>query len=134
MRIAIRALIITSVLLPIPAMGLDLYVATNGNDSWNGRQAEPGADKAGPFATLERARDEFRKLRGTAGLPGGPATVHVRGGIHSLSSRSSPTWRTRTRNLASSADARSRTSNPSPTRRFSIDWSLPRGPTSGRLT
>jgi hypothetical protein len=84
MRIAIRALIITSVVLPIPAMGLDLYVATNGNDSWNGRQAEPGADKAGPFATLERARDEVRKLRGTAGLPGGPATVHVRGGIHSL--------------------------------------------------
>jgi hypothetical protein len=32
------------------------YVATNGNDAWSGRLAEPNAGKTdGPFATLERA-------------------------------------------------------------------------------
>jgi len=31
------------------------YVATNGNDAWSGRLAEPNADKTvGPFATAER--------------------------------------------------------------------------------
>ena len=56
-----------------------LYVATNGNDAWSGKLAEPNTEKTdGPFATLERARDEIRKQR-----PKG-ATVFVRGGVHEL--------------------------------------------------
>ncbi|MEN6547904.1 MAG: right-handed parallel beta-helix repeat-containing protein [Armatimonadia bacterium] len=53
-----------------------LYVAHNGND------AAAGTLQA-PFATLERARDEVRKLK--AAGPTGPVTVWVGGGIYELS-------------------------------------------------
>ena len=80
--------------------GLILYVATNGNDAWSGRLAEPNAGKSdGPFATMGRARDEIRKIRmsGTppetrnqvsdrnlvsSALPVGGVTVSVRGGVY----------------------------------------------------
>jgi hypothetical protein len=48
-----------------------LYVATNGND------ANPGTE-ARPFASLERARDEARKIKGEG------VTVWVRGGTYVL--------------------------------------------------
>jgi len=58
-----------------------LYVATDGSDAWSGRLPEPG-DGDGPFATLQRARDEIRKLKATFGLPKGGITVEVRGGLY----------------------------------------------------
>jgi len=61
--------------------GATLYVATNGNDTWSGKLAEPNADKTdGPFATLERARDEIRKIKKAGGLPKGAILVEIRGG------------------------------------------------------
>jgi hypothetical protein len=40
-----------------------LYVDVRGNDSWSGRVARPNPEKTdGPFATLQRARDEIRRL------------------------------------------------------------------------
>ena len=40
---------------------LVLYVSPSGNDSWSGRLSAPNSRKTdGPFATLERARDEIR--------------------------------------------------------------------------
>jgi len=40
------------------------FVATNGNDRWSGRFAQPTTDGSdGPFATLERARDSLRESR-----------------------------------------------------------------------
>ena len=40
------------------------YVAPNGNDQWSGMLRQPTfTRKDGPFATLQRARDEIRKLR-----------------------------------------------------------------------
>lgn len=64
-----------------PSAARDLYVAANGRDAWSGRFAEPRADGTdGPFATLERARDELRKRKAAGGAPMGPVTVHVRGG------------------------------------------------------
>lgn len=61
-----------------------LYVATNGNDAWSGRLPEPTADGTdGPFAVLERARDEIR-LVNKENLPTGGVTVFVRGGMYSL--------------------------------------------------
>ncbi len=54
----------------------NLYVAVNGND------AAPGTLEA-PFATLEKARDELRRLR-AAGAVKGAATVWVRGGLYAL--------------------------------------------------
>ena len=58
-----------------------LYVATDGNDAWSGTLPEPNGQKTdGPFATLERARDEIRKLKKQGRLPLGGAVVEIRGG------------------------------------------------------
>ena len=62
----------------------DFYVATTGNDHWSGTLAASNPQQSdGPFATLERARDEIRKLKGHGGLQG-PTTVWVRGGTYAL--------------------------------------------------
>ncbi|MBM4083084.1 MAG: hypothetical protein FJ278_25470, partial [Planctomycetes bacterium] len=62
--------------------GVTLFVATNGNDAWSGALAKPNRAKTdGPFATLERARDEIRRLKETTGLPDG-ATIFIRGGAY----------------------------------------------------
>ncbi|MBT7164752.1 MAG: hypothetical protein HN904_18370, partial [Victivallales bacterium] len=52
-------------LFAIPTRGapLRLHVSPNGNDAWPGTRADR------PFRTLERARDEIRKLKKEAGLP-----------------------------------------------------------------
>ena len=60
------------------------YVALDGNDAWSGRFPVSNADKTdGPFGSLERARDEVRKLK-RRGLPKGGITVLVRGGTYFL--------------------------------------------------
>ncbi|MEW6357595.1 MAG: right-handed parallel beta-helix repeat-containing protein [Planctomycetota bacterium] len=62
-----------------------LYVATNGNDLWSGKLAEANADKTdGPFATLECARGEVRKMRAAGTLSGKGITVMVRAGVYPL--------------------------------------------------
>jgi hypothetical protein len=71
-------------LAPTQAAETTLYVATDGNDAWTGTLAEPNAARAdGPFATLERARDEVRRLR-VRGEARGPVTILVRGGRYGL--------------------------------------------------
>ena len=66
------------------ADALDLYVAADGRDAWSGRLAAPdAAGKDGPFASLERARDEVRRLKREKGLHES-VTVHVRGGTYFL--------------------------------------------------
>ncbi len=67
--------------MPTHAQDLKLYVAPNGNDTWSGRLAEP-RDGDGPFATLERARDELRKMKQSGALPDGGAVVELRAGIY----------------------------------------------------
>ncbi len=63
------------------------YVATDGNDTWSGRLPAPNAARTdGPFATLERARDELRAFRqrtAAEAVPGG-YTVLVREGTYRL--------------------------------------------------
>jgi hypothetical protein len=61
---------------------LDLYVAPGGNDSWSGTLADPKGQTDGPFATLERARDEIRQRKQAGELPPGPVTVYLRGGMY----------------------------------------------------
>jgi hypothetical protein len=56
----------------------DLYVATDGDDDWSGRVPEPTSDGDGPFATIERARQEIRRLTQAGGRV--PDTVWIRGG------------------------------------------------------
>lgn len=73
-----RAMILACVLTVLATSAhADLYVATNGNDS------NPGT-KEKPFATLERARDEVRKLKKEHGLPRGGVTIWLRGGVYVL--------------------------------------------------
>lgn len=67
--------------LTLPAVAAtDLYVSPQGNDSWSGHTAWTNKSKTdGPFATLERARDAVRDLRGKGKLSG-KVTVWLRGG------------------------------------------------------
>jgi len=63
----------------------DLYVAPNGDDRWTGTLSDPAPDRAdGPFATLRRARDVVRALKGESGRLRRPITVMVRGGKYFL--------------------------------------------------
>ena len=66
------ALIIGLILAGHAAPAATLFVATTGNDTHPGTADEP-------FATLERARDEIRKLKQTSPQP---VTVTVRGGTY----------------------------------------------------
>ena len=60
------------------------FVATNGNDQWSGQLAAPNRHQTdGPFASLDRARDELRKQKTAKRLPNG-ATVYLRGGLYEL--------------------------------------------------
>lgn len=59
-----------------------LYVSPQGNDAWSGRLSTPNAARTdGPFATLERARDEIRKLKKASQLPKG-AIVELCAGVY----------------------------------------------------
>jgi hypothetical protein len=55
------------------ALAVDLHFATGGDDSGPGTEARS-------FATLERARDEIRRLKAAGTLPDGGVAVRVRGG------------------------------------------------------
>lgn len=62
----------------------DLYVSPAGNDAWSGTLAEPNAEKTdGPLATIHRARDLVRELKGQAGRAT-PVVVALRGGAYYL--------------------------------------------------
>ena len=66
------------------ATAADYYVSPKGNDTWSGTLAEPNAGATdGPFATLERARDEVRRLKAAEPLAR-PVTVYIRDGIYEL--------------------------------------------------
>ena len=63
--------------------GITLFVAMDGNDTWSGSIAEPNSARTdGPFATLERARDEIREIKGSGKMPKGGVTVELRGGVY----------------------------------------------------
>ena len=75
------ALILGLLMLASPdAPAAQLFVAPNGDD------ANPGTE-AKPFATLERARDEVRrlKLKANGSEPAEGITVEIRGGVYELS-------------------------------------------------
>ena len=66
------------------AAPLRLYVATDGNDAWSGRLSAANSQHSdGPFATLERARDEIRAQKKAGCLDSG-AVVEVRAGAYYL--------------------------------------------------
>lgn len=61
------------------------HVALTGRDDWSGIPAAPNKGHTdGPFATLERAREEIRRMKRRAGLPKGGVMVELRGGVYAL--------------------------------------------------
>jgi hypothetical protein len=76
-------------LLTTPGRGAspaaDLYVSPQGNDGWSGRAAEPNAQKTdGPLATLRRAQQAVRELKGKEPSRNKPLVVALRGGSYYL--------------------------------------------------
>jgi hypothetical protein len=62
----------------------NFYVASNGNDAWSGRLAEPNADRTdGPLASFAGARDAVRKLKGKGPLAD-DVVVHIEQGTYRL--------------------------------------------------
>jgi hypothetical protein len=60
---------------------VEFFVSPQGDDAWSGKLPAPNAGRTdGPLASLEGARDTIRKLKQTAGLPAGGATVWIGGG------------------------------------------------------
>ncbi|MFM1890290.1 MAG: hypothetical protein RLZZ565_1047, partial [Planctomycetota bacterium] len=63
----------------------DLYVSTQGNDSWSGRLAEPNADKTdGPLASVDAARLAVRLVKANEPQRQRPIVVAIRGGTYFL--------------------------------------------------
>ena len=62
-----------------------LHVSPTGNDAWGGRlQAANPAGTDGPFAGLQRARDEVRRIKEAGGLPAGGITVELHEGVYEV--------------------------------------------------
>ena len=95
------AVLRAGLILSLPALAADLYVSPG-----TGRDSNPGT-RARPFATLERARDEVRRLRQDRSSGGGPFTIWLGGGDYlrtnalelsaadSGTARAPVTWRAR---------------------------------------
>ncbi|MBM4083727.1 MAG: hypothetical protein FJ272_02970, partial [Planctomycetes bacterium] len=65
------------------SMKADHYLATNGNDAWSGRLAEPNRDKTdGPFATFTRVQKALREA--SVRRAERPLTILIRGGTYRL--------------------------------------------------
>ncbi len=61
-----------------PAPGLTLYVSPTGDDTKTGASIDQA------FATLDRARDEIRKVKQAGKLPAGGISVRILGGLYHL--------------------------------------------------
>lgn len=64
-----------------------LFVSPMGNDQWSGNLAQPNTARTdGPWATLQRARDQIRTIKAAGGLPQGGITVELLAGRYELAS------------------------------------------------
>ena len=62
---------------------IQLFVSPSGNDSFSGKKATNSGND-GPFLTLERARDEVRKIKRSKQAVKGGLAINLMGGIYSL--------------------------------------------------
>jgi hypothetical protein len=63
----------------------DLFVAPDGMDGWSGRLERPNAERTdGPVATIDRARQLVRELKGRQPQPAKAVIVAIRGGSYYL--------------------------------------------------
>jgi parallel beta-helix repeat protein len=82
--LSLAATIAVTLAATAAAAPVTLHVSPRGNDRWSGTIAAPDAATTdGPFATLERARDELRKRRAAGSVADG-ATVLVHAGTYEL--------------------------------------------------
>lgn len=83
---AIVSLVVWSIVTPtLHADTVTLFVSQSGNDTWSGRFPDPNESKTdGPFASLERARDEVRRIRQMENWPDAGIKVTIRGGVYYL--------------------------------------------------
>jgi hypothetical protein len=72
----------TALTLTITEPQGNVYVATNGNDKWDGTQAEYVSGTTGPVATIGHAQALVQALR--KANPNNPVTVMIRGGTYPL--------------------------------------------------
>lgn len=80
------ALLASALCVTAPTRAIELYVATNGNDTWSGTLPAPDASATdGPFATLERARNAVRQSKKDNRGLHESARIVLRGGTHFLS-------------------------------------------------
>jgi len=73
----IIVLLFSVLLVQAATAKVDFYVSPSGDDSASG-----SLDR--PFASLTRTRDAIRALKEAGNLPEGGITVHIRGGVYSL--------------------------------------------------
>lgn len=79
------AITLTALLAVLPTQAITLYVSPSGQDSWSGHRRTPDSKSAdGPFATLERARDEIRQLKKQGKFPADGVNVEIAGGVYEL--------------------------------------------------
>lgn len=79
------AITLTALLATLPTQAVTLYVSPSGQDSWSGHRRAPDSKNAdGPFATLERARDEIRQLKKQGKFPADGVNVEIAGGVYEL--------------------------------------------------
>lgn len=74
---------VTPIEIKDEAIAKQFYVSPTGDDALDGLAPEKSGTN-GPFATLERARDEIRKLKQAGGLPKGGVAINLLGGVYSL--------------------------------------------------
>ncbi len=73
---------ITPIEVDADKCSIQLYVSPTGNDGWSGSKATV-VGKDGPFATLERAKEEVRKLK-RKHMPKGGIAVNLMGGLYAF--------------------------------------------------
>lgn len=86
-RLGMLATVAMGVLMAPDCVGaVKLFVSPHGKDVWSGGGAGPNAGLTdGPFASLERARDEVRKMKAGAGLPDEGVVIELQPGVYELS-------------------------------------------------
>lgn len=68
-----------------PVVSATLFVSPAGNDNWSGTLSAPNEERTnGPYATLERARDEIRRTKKAGRLPASGFVVEILGGNYLL--------------------------------------------------
>ncbi|MCE5240209.1 right-handed parallel beta-helix repeat-containing protein [bacterium] len=83
MRLILPALLLVLAMAEAGAAGAAFHVSPQGRDNWSGKLEKPNhAQTDGPFATLARARDAIRDLKGKGSLPKGGVTVWVADGVY----------------------------------------------------